>query len=96
MPLVLLIVGVLFLVAAIRGNAEVTILTNTLKGDFTGPNNFLQWALAVGAVAGLQYVPRLRPLSYALMGLVFLALILSHKQGGSNVIVKFFNTLSGK
>lgn len=96
MPLVLLIVGVLFLVAAIRGNDEVKTLTDTLKGDFTGPNNFLQWALAVGAVAGLQYVPRLRPLSYALMGLVFLALILSHKQGGSNVIVKFFNTLSGK
>lgn len=96
MPLMLLIVGVLFLVAAIRGNNEVTTLTGILRDDFTGPSNFFTWALAVGTVAGLQYIPRLRPLSYALLGLVFIALILSHKQGGSNVIVKFFNTLSGK
>lgn len=94
MALLFLIAGILFFTAAVRGGDAPKELIGIIQDDFTGPKNFFVWALAVGAVLGLQYVPKMRPIAYALFCLVILALILSHsdKQGG-NVITKFFDQI---
>lgn len=77
MPLALLVIGSIFLVAAVRGKQD--LLFDTLKDDFMGPGNFFYWALSVWAVTSLGYFKPLRPLSHAFLLLVFLSLFISHK-----------------
>ena len=94
MALMFLIAGILFFVAAIRGKDATHELVTTIQDDFTGPNNFFVWALAVGAVASIGYVPKLRPLSVALFVLVILALILAHSdKSGNNFVTEFFRQI---
>lgn len=91
MALMFLIAGILFFVAAVRGKEATDELIETLKADFTGPRNFFVWSLAVGAVVGVGYIPKLKPLSNALFVLVLLALILAHSdRTGKNFITEFF------
>jgi hypothetical protein len=91
MGLMFLIAGVLFFTAAVRGPEATKELLSILQDDFTGPKNFFVWALAVGAVAGLGYIPKMRPLANALFVLVILALILAHSdKSGKNFITQFF------
>jgi hypothetical protein len=94
MALLFLIAGILFFAAAYQGGTAPHDLITTIKDDFTGPGNFFIWALAVGGVLGLQYVPGMKRISYALFGLIMVALILSHSnKGGENIITKFFDQL---
>lgn len=94
MALMFLIAGVLFFVAAVRGKEASAELVDTLRGDFTGPGNFIVWSLAVGCVAGLGYIPKMRPLANALFVLVIVALILSHSdKSGKNFVTEFFKQL---
>lgn len=94
MPLMFLIAGILFFVAAIRGKDQTDMLVKTIKDDFTGPKNFFVWALAVGFVVGLGYIPKMKPLSNALFVLVIVALILSHSdKSGNNFVTLFFKQI---
>lgn len=94
MPLLFLIVGVLFLVPAVRGEEETKKLLALLRSDFIGPNNFLVWALAIGTVAGLGYVPKMRPLSNALLVLIFVSMILIKRDAdGVNFFTSFYNQI---
>lgn len=77
MPVALFLIGAIFLTAAVRGKQD--LLFSTLKDDFTGPNNFFYWALAIFIIAMLGNYKPLRPISNAFMVLVFLALFLSHR-----------------
>lgn len=77
MPLALLVIGTVFLVAAIRGTQKE--LFNTLKDDFTGPNNFIVWGLALFLIGALGYVKTLKPLSNSFMLLVVIVLFLSNR-----------------
>lgn len=94
MAILFLIAGVLFFVAAVRGGDAPKELVGILRDDFTGPNNFFAWALAIGVVAGLRYVPGLARLSTALFVLVILALVLAHSdRTGKNFITEFFKQI---
>lgn len=77
MPLALLVIGVVFLTAAIRGTQDD--LFATLKDDFTGPNNFLIWGIALFVIGAIGYYKPLRPISNAFMLLVVLVLFLSNR-----------------
>jgi hypothetical protein len=77
MSVALLVIGVLFLTAAVRGKQD--LLFDTLKDDFTGPNNFIIWGLAVFLVSAVGYYRPLKPLSNAFLVLVFVVLFLSHR-----------------
>jgi hypothetical protein len=77
MPLFFLLVGVAFLVAALRGKQNE--LLDLLKADFSGANNFGTWVLALVLVGLLGYVQKLRPVSDALMALLIVVLMLSNK-----------------
>jgi hypothetical protein len=77
MPLVLLLLGALFLTAAIRGKQD--LLFATLKDDFTGPRNFFYWGLSLFIIGALGYIKPLRPISNSFMVLVFLILMLSNR-----------------
>ncbi len=77
MPMALLVIGIVFLTAAIRGTQDD--LFATLKDDFTGPNNFLYWGLAFFIIGAVGYYKPLRPLSNSFMLLVVIVLFLSNR-----------------
>lgn len=84
MPLALVLLGVLFLTAAVRGdkcNGQQCsdLLFSTLKDDFTGPNNFIYWGIALWIIGAAGYYKPLKPLSNAFLGLVILVLFLSNR-----------------
>lgn len=94
MPLFLLFFGALFLAATIRGKDQVDKLLGLLKGDFTGPNNFFVWALAIGALSALGYAKSLRVFSNLFLGLVFLVIVLKKKgPNGEDLISSFFTQI---
>lgn len=82
MPLAFLLIGVVFLVAAVRGDKCdgqqcSDMLFQTLKSDFTGPKNFVYWVIALWIIGAIGYYKPLRPLSNAFLGLVVIVLFLS-------------------
>jgi hypothetical protein len=74
MPFVLLIIGVVLLVAAVR-NTQGNLYT-LVQGDFTGQNNFVFWLLAMFIVGGIGYFPKLKSASTAMLGLVIIVLFI--------------------
>ena len=93
MPLFLFIVALLFLVSAVRGEEATKRLVETIKADFTGPNNFLVWALALGGLAGLGYVKQARTFSNVFLALVFVVLILTKGRDGKDFISSFVSQI---
>lgn len=94
MPLALLLLGVLFLTAAVRGekcDGEQCskMLFDTIKSDFTGPDNFIYWGIALFIIGGAGYYKPLKPLSNAFLLLVILVLFLSNR----GFFVKFMDQI---
>jgi hypothetical protein len=76
MPLILLVIGALFLVLGYQGTQ--TEFFQLLKTDFTGQNNFWVWVLAIIAVGSMGYIPKMTGLSRAFLFLIFLVFILKN------------------
>lgn len=89
MPFVLLVLGLLFLTAAIRGTQGQ--LFAELRETFGGQPGFIRWALAIVLLGALGYVKSLRPVSNAALTLVFVALILSNR----GVLPQFLAQVNG-
>jgi hypothetical protein len=79
MAIVLLIIGAIFIVASVRGEHEK--LFDVLKDDFTGPNNFFVWGLAIFFIGALGYSRTIRPLSNSFLVLLFVVILLTSGRG---------------
>lgn len=79
MAIVFLIIGAVFMVAAIRGKQEE--LFAILKDDFTGSNNFFVWGLAIFFLGALGYARQVRPVSNAFLVLLFVVILLTSGRG---------------
>jgi hypothetical protein len=73
MPFLLLLVGAVVIVAAVRETAGT--LGADLAQDVPG---FAKWALAIGGVGALQWVPGLQTIARSLLGLVILVIVLNN------------------
>lgn len=92
MPLLLAAVGIVLIVAAVRGST--TTLFELVHNDLTGQNNFLVW---LGAILGLGlfgYIKPVRPISAGLITLVMVALVLSNKGFFANFAAAFQATVN--
>lgn len=90
MPFALAIIGIVLLVAGVRNKqADLYAL---VKGDFTGQNNFIFWMASIFAIGVLGYVPKLKPISSALLALVIVVLFLKKGVG----FFAQFNTALGQ
>lgn len=89
MPLFLLIIGIVFVVASVRGTHKEFF--ETLKSDFTGPNNFIYWGLSIWAIILVGYIKPLKPLSDAFLLLIILMLFLANR----GFFDKFMQTIGG-
>lgn len=77
MPLLIAAIGIVLLVAALRGSTQT--LFELIHNDFTGQGNFLVW---LGAILGLGlfgYIKPIRPIAAGFLTLVIVALVLSNK-----------------
>ena len=86
MPFVFVVVGLLFLVVAVRGTQDA--LFTLVKSEFTGPKGFIPWAAAIFILGAIGYAKPVKPIADAMIGLVLLAMILNNKGG----IFKQFET----
>lgn len=77
MPFALIVIGVIILVAGIRGTHVQ--LGHQLAADFTGAGNFIYWLIAVGVIGLIGYVPGLDRFSKAFMVLLALSFILANR-----------------
>jgi hypothetical protein len=73
---ILLIIGITLLVAGVQNTQGD--LFDLLKKDF---GQFLVWFVAIFLIGALGYIPKMKPLSTAFMGLVILVLFLSKGKG---------------
>lgn len=89
MPIALLLIGLVLLIAAFRGTEKE--LFALLKSDFTGPGNFIFWALSLWLIGALGYFTPLKKLSNAFLVLVVLALFLSNR----GFFAKFMDAING-
>jgi len=78
MPFVLIIIGLTLIVASARGT--LPNLGKLLKDDFTGPNNFFLWLIAIGTVGMLGYYKPGEKFSRAFMALILIAMVI--RNGG--------------
>lgn len=79
MPFALAIIGIILLIAGVRGKQDV--LFSTVKGDFTGPNNFIFWMVSIFVIGAIGYIPKLKPVSTAFLALVIVVLFLRKGTG---------------
>lgn len=76
MPFALIIVGVVLVVAAVRGTTDV--LFSLVKNDFTGANNYTYWLASILLIGAIGYIKPLQPLSRIFLALLVVVLVLSH------------------
>jgi hypothetical protein len=79
MALALLSIGILLLVAGVRGTQQD--LFAELQKDFTGANNFFEWLVAFVLIGAIGFIPRMKPISTGLLALVILAIFLKRGTG---------------
>lgn len=77
MPVFMIFVGLILLVAAIRGTQKD--LFEVLRDDFTGSGNYFVWVVAVGVIVAFGYIEKLRPISNAFLTLVVVVIFLANK-----------------
>lgn len=73
MTIVALFIGIILVVAALR-NSQAALFT-ALKTDVP---SFVVWAAAIVAIGAIGFVPKLSPLSRALLGLILVVIILKN------------------
>lgn len=93
MIVVLLFVGLLFLIAATRGEDETKELIEILKSDFTGENNFFVWMLAIGGIYSLGFFKPLAKFSSLFVVLILVAVVVRRTDKEGNT---FFVSLANQ
>jgi hypothetical protein len=78
MPFVFGVLGVLFLVAGVRGKS--TDLFALIKSDFSGQPNYFEWMIAIFLVGAIGYIKELGTVSRMFMFLVLAGLLYKNKQ----------------
>lgn len=96
MPFALLLIGVLLVTAGVR-NTQGQLFT-LVKGDFTGPGNYIFWMISILVIGAVGYIPKLKPISTGFLVLVVLVLFLKKgdpKGFGGGFFDQFTKALGG-
>lgn len=79
MPFVFIVLGLVFLVTAIRGTQGQMFAL--VKSEFVGTNSFVPWASSILILGAIGYAKPVRPVTDAMIGLILLAMLLGNKGG---------------
>ena len=95
MPLFFGAIGIVLIICALNNTLSngQNGLVDLVKNDFTGPNNFLVWILAIVVAGSFGYVPKFKPVALAFLGLIFAAIILANQKasGQGGVFANLFS-----
>ena len=91
MPLLFIGAGVVLLLTGTMGN--ISQLWQLVKGDFSGPNNFTYWLVAMIVLGGLGYIQTFHNLSRLFMVLVLLVMLVKNR-GFFTQLQNFINSSS--
>lgn len=80
MPFVLLMIGILLLTVAVRD--QQTAFVQLVRGDFSGPGNFMYWVVALIVLGAIGYIPKAKPVANLFIVLILIVLVL--KRGNSS------------
>lgn len=100
MPLFFGVIGIVLIICALNNTLSSVSgslgLGDLIKRDFTGPNNFLVWIVALLVVGAVGYIPKFKPVSYTFFVLIFLAIILANQKrsGGGGLFANFFSAVT--
>ena len=91
MPFALIIIGMILVLAGYQNTLGQ--LGTLIKGDFTGPQNFLYWFAALVIIGSIGYIdqPNVRMLSRVFMGLLILVILMVASKRG--LVQNFASTL---
>jgi hypothetical protein len=81
MVFALAIVGLVLLVTAVRGTTSDLFML--VRSDFIGTDNFIYWLVAILIIGAVGFIPKARPISTALLGLVVVVLFLKNGNTGA-------------
>ena len=84
MPFVIIAMGILLVIAGVRGTERV--LYGLIYDDVLGSGGFIWWLIAIGLVGVIGYNKKFQPVSIAFMSLILLALLLSTKGAFADLI----------
>jgi hypothetical protein len=90
MAVAFLLIGVVLLITAAR-NTYAQLFT-LLAGDFTGQNNFIFWMVSIILIGSIGYIPKAKPISTGLLGLVIVVLVLTKGKGFFGQLVQQVDT----
>jgi hypothetical protein len=79
MPFIFTIFAILFIVIGARGQSSTAIAL--LKSEFTGPNSFIQFLIAILVVGFLGYIKPLKLVSDGFLLLILISMFLANKGG---------------
>lgn len=91
MPFALLLIGFVLLISGVKNTQDT--LFSTVKGDFTGQDNFIYWFVAIIIIGAVGYIPKLKPISTMFLALVIVVLFLK-KGNASGIGGGFFQQFS--
>ena len=89
MPLFLIVIGLVFVIASVKGTHKEFF--ETVRSDFTGPGNFIYWGLSIWVIVAIGYIKALKPLSDTFLVLIVLMLLLANR----GFFARFMDILSG-
>lgn len=75
MPFVIAFIAIVMIAIGVRGHAKDA--GDLLQSEFTGPNSFVSWFLAIMILGLVGYYKPVRPVADAMLGLVIVAILLT-------------------
>lgn len=81
MPFVLIFAGLMLTVVAVRNNQDA--LYAQLQKDFTGPDSFTNWAVAVVGIGSLGYIKPIKPIIDPFIVLMIIVFFVASKNKGN-------------
>lgn len=89
MPFIVLFLAVGFIAIGLRGQAKAA--GTLLASEFTGPDSFVQWFLAVMVIGLTGYIPKVKPVSDAMLVLILVVMVIAKgnpKSAGGGLFAK--------
>jgi hypothetical protein len=79
MPFALAIIGIIFMVTAVKGTTSQFF--SLVASDFTGSGNYIYWVISILIIGSVGYIKKLQPVSDMFLALVLIVMFLANKGG---------------
>jgi len=93
MPFALTFLGLMLIITGFQDTYKQA--GSLVRSDFSGPNNFLFWLVAILIVGSLGYIKGLETFSKTFMALLLIGIVVTQYKNNNNIFNVVANLLSG-